>query len=558
MTLRSVAAATSVAGLLQGAAMDSAERVALRGEGRELTYGQLHKVVEQAAVAWHLAGLRPGDRVAVWAGNTIDCAVTMLSVIVAGGVIVPLNPRYTVPEVSGLLARTGCRFIVATDEVAGRNLATEVLPVAGGAQVVVLGEEVPAGATAWRDLYAAGTGQPAPRFEPGDLAAIQFTSGTTGRPKGALLRQSPMVSTARTWANVVGLQPGDGFPVLYPLAHVGGFKTGIISAMHARATMVLIPVVSAPAIVDLVRAGGIAVLNAPPTAQSYVLEARRRGELPGDLGIRTAVIGSAIAPPDLVRGLVTDLGVADVVIGYGLTEATGVCTMTRRGDPVELPCTTIGRAIDDVEVRICPTSSAAEAKGTATETAVSVAGAAAPIAGAAAAIATAAGDPTIGEIEVRGPNVMAGYLDDPEATAEVMHDGWLRTGDLGWIGPDGYVRIAGRARDLVIVGGFNVYPAEIEHVLIEHPGVREVAVVGVPDQRLGEVTAAFVVGDAAPAELLAWCEQRLANFKVPRHIWPVAGLPRNTVGKIVKADLVEEARIRSGRGCAPGDSPAPR
>lgn len=550
MTLRSDAAVTNIAGLLHAAATDSAERVALRGEGRQLTYRQLHAVVAQAAIAWHVAGLRTGDRVAVWAGNTVDCAVTMLSVIVAGGVLVPLNPRYTVPEVSGLLARTGCRFIVATDAIAGRNLAAEVMPVAGGVPVVVLGEDVPAGARAWSELYAAGAGRPTPRFEPSDLAAIQFTSGTTGRPKGALLRQSPMVSTARTWANVVGLQPGDTFPVLYPLAHVGGFKTGIISAMHARATMVLIPVVSAPAIVDLVRAGGISVLNAPPTAQSYVLEARRRGELPGDLGIRTAVIGSAIAPPDLVRGLVTDLGVADVVIGYGLTEATGVCTMTRRGDPVELPCTTIGRAIDDVEVRICPSSAAG------TET--SGADATSSGAGAASLSVGAAGDPVVGEIEVRGPNVMAGYLDDPEATAEVMHDDWLRTGDLGWIGPDGYVRIAGRARDLVIVGGFNVYPAEIEHALIAHPGVREAAVVGVPDQRLGEVTAAFVVGDAAPDELLAWCEQRLANFKVPRHIWPVAELPRNTVGKIVKADLAEQARIRSGRGCAPGDGPAPR
>jgi acyl-CoA synthetase (AMP-forming)/AMP-acid ligase II len=529
MTLGSATAVTSIAELLHAAATDSAERVALRGEGRELTYRQLHDVVNQAAAAWHAAGLRPGDRVAVWAGNTVDCAVTMLSVIVAGGVLVPLNPRYTVAEVSGLLARSRCRFIVATDAVAGRNLAAEVLPVADGTPVVVLGHDVPPGARAWADLYAAGANRPTPRLAPGEIAAIQFTSGTTGKPKGAMLRQAPMVSTARTWAHVVGLQPGDVFPVLYPLAHVGGFKTGIVSAAHARATMVLIPVVSASTIVDLIRAGGISVLNAPPTAQAYVLEARRRGELPGDLGIRTAVIGSAIAPPELVRALVTELGVDDVIIGYGLTEATGVCTMTRRGDPLEIPCTTIGRAIDEVEVRICPTSAA----------------------DAGTSEADAAGEPRIGEIEVRGPNIMAGYLDDPQATADVMHDGWLRTGDLGWIGPDGNVRIAGRARDLVIVGGFNVYPAEIEHVLLDHPGVREAAVVGVPDQRLGEVTAAFVVGDADPDELLAWCEQRLANFKVPRHIWPVAELPRNSVGKIIKADLAAQARLRSGRGSAP-------
>jgi len=309
---------------------------------------------------------------------------------------------------------------------------------------------------------------------------------------------------------VVGLRRGDVYPVLYPLAHVGGFKTGVISAFHARATSTLVPQVSSASIVEIVRSGRVAVLNAPPTAQAYVLAARRSGALPGELGIRTAVIGSATVPPALVRGLVEDLGVADVVIGYGLTEATGVCTMTRRGDPLELVSGTIGRPIDGVEVRVNPTGDGA-ADG-------------------------------VGELEVRGANVMAGYLDDPAATAEAMHDGWLRTGDLGWIGPDGYVRLAGRTRDLVIVGGFNVYPVEIEHALVDHPAVREVAVVGLPDSRLGEVTAAFVVGGGIePDALLAWCRERLANFKVPRHLWLVDELPRNAMGKIVKTDLARRA-----------------
>jgi len=184
--------------------------------------------------------------------------------------------------------------------------------------------------------------------------------------------------------------------------------------------------------------------------------------------------------------------------------------MTRRGDPLELVSGTIGRPIDGVEVRVNPTGDGA-ADG-------------------------------VGELEVRGANVMAGYLDDPAATAEAMHDGWLRTGDLGWIGPDGYVRLAGRTRDLVIVGGFNVYPVEIEHALVDHPAVREVAVVGLPDSRLGEVTAAFVVGGGIePDALLAWCRERLANFKVPRHLWLVDELPRNAMGKIVKTDLARRA-----------------
>jgi acyl-CoA synthetase (AMP-forming)/AMP-acid ligase II len=513
--------ARSLDALLAAAAADAGDVTALVCGDTRYTYAELDAATREGAAVWLRHGLIPGDRVAVWADNTAECAVAMLSIILAGGVLVPLNPRYTRREVAELLPRARCRVVVASDRTARRELAAEAMAVAGDADVVVLGAHVPAGGRSWRELVDANAGARRASAIPLDIAAIQFTSGTTGSPKGALLRQAPMITTARTWSRVVGLGRGDRFPVLYPLAHVGGFKTGLISAIHARATMVLVPVVSAESIVDLVRAGGVAVLNAPPAAQAYVLAARRAGELPGDLGIRTAVIGSAIVPPSLIRGLVEDLGVADVVIGYGLTEATGVCTMTRRGDPVEVVCDSIGRGIDGVDVRIRAT---ADAPG---------------------------GEPVVGEIEVRGDNVMAGYLDDPEATAEAIHDGWLRTGDLGWIGPDGYVHLAGRVKDLVIVGGFNVYPAEVEHALGEHPGVRDVAVVGVPDQRLGEVTAAFVVaadpGGVDGDALVTWCRPRLANFKVPRWFWFVDELPRTPLGKVSRKALGELAtRMSSG------------
>ena len=500
---------STLADLLRAAAADAPDVVALSCDGQDLTYRELAATIGRAAQAWHQHGLRPDDRVAVWADNSLDCALVMLSVIVAGGILVPLNPRYTVAEVAAILPRAACRYIAAASSAGGRTLAADVVGVAGGAEVVTLAGSPAPGTIGWHELLSRADDAPLPHRS-SELAAIQFTSGTTGRPKGALLRQAPMLDTARTWSDVVGLRRGDVYPVLYPLAHVGGFKTGVISAFHARATSTLVPQVSSASIVEIVRSGRVAVLNAPPTAQAYVLAARRSGALPGELGIRTAVIGSATVPPALVRGLVEDLGVADVVIGYGLTEATGVCTMTRRGDPLELVSGTIGRPIDGVEVRVNPTGDGA-ADG-------------------------------VGELEVRGANVMAGYLDDPAATAEAMHDGWLRTGDLGWIGPDGYVRLAGRTRDLVIVGGFNVYPVEIEHALVDHPAVREVAVVGLPDSRLGEVTAAFVVGGGIePDALLAWCRERLANFKVPRHLWLVDELPRNAMGKIVKTDLARRA-----------------
>ncbi len=507
---------TTLDELLASAAKDAADVTALICEGEAVSYAELDERVRAGAAAWQHHGLRPGDRVAVWAVNTIDCTVAMLSAVIGGGVLVPLNPRYTMSEVGEILPRADCRFLLAPDLIAGRRLAEEARSIAGAAEVVTLGEKVPEGGVSWRDFVAAAAGRPVPQVAAGDIMTIQFTSGTTGRPKGALLRQRPMIVTARTWAEVVGLRRGDLYPVTYPLAHIGGFKTGLISPFHARATAVLIPVVSAESVADVVRTHPVAFLNAPPAVQQYILAARRAGEIPGELAIRTAVIGSAIVPPVLVQGLVDELGVDDVIIGYGLTEATGVCTMTRPGDPLDLVCGTIGRPIDGVRARIWAPD--------------------------------ATGHPVVGEIEITGDNVMAGYLDDPDATAEVIHDGWLRTGDLGWIGDDGYVRIAGRARDLVIVGGFNVYPAEIEHALAEHPHVREAAVVGVPDERLGEITVAFVVpadgtgqDGAGEEDLVGWCRERLANFKVPRRVWAVDRLPRGSVGKVAKLELRERA-----------------
>ena len=494
--------------LLTAAAADAADVPAMRYLDRTLTYRELDAAVRAGAAAWQSLGLRPGDRVGVWSPNTLDCAIALLAVVRAGGLIVGINARYTDSEAADLVRRAGCRFVAASRASHGRDLAAAAATFAGEGGATALSTVVGL-EDDWPRLVAeAGPMTPVP---PSELAAIQYTSGTTGRPKGAMLRQAPIIGTSATWARIVGLGRGDVYPVLYPLAHVGGFKTGLIATTHARATIVLLPVVSATSIVEVVAGGGVTVLNAPPTAQAYVLAARRAGQLPGDLGIRTVVCGAATVPPDLIRGMLDEVGVTTFINGYGLTEATGVCAMTRPGDPMDVVTGTIGRPIDGVEARVRPATD---------ET-------------------SQPGGPVIGELEVRGYNVMAGYLDDPEATAEAIVDGWLRTGDLGWIDDAGNIHIAGRSKDLVIVGGFNVYPAEIEHTLVEHPAVVEAAVIGVPDERLGEVTAAFVVANAtvSPDELVSWCRQRLANFKVPRQVRLVDDLPRTAAGKISKRDL---------------------
>jgi HIP---CoA ligase len=520
MTLRERVSET-VAGELSAAARDSADGVALYHPDGSLTFAQLRDAVWRAAAGLAGHGVKPGTRVALWAPNTLDTAIALLGTLVAGGIVVPLNTRYRSHEMAEILASARCEVVIAPSLFLGRQYAVEALEVTGDASVIALGDNPPAGTVPWGRLSDAPSEQDAAQLEQAlavqsgeDVVVIQYTSGTTGRPRGAMLRQGPMLATAATWCDVVGMHEGDVYPVAYPLSHVGGFKTGLLTTITARATAVLIPVVTADSLVEAITGHSATIFNGPPPVLRTVLAAARDGRLPG-ARIREVVTGSAIVPPQLVRELVAELGVENVIIAYGLTEATGVCTMTRRGDSIDLICETLGTPIEGVQVRIDPAAD------------------------------QGADGRSIGEIEVSGPNVMVGYLEDPASTEQVMHDGWLRTGDIGWIGDDGYVRIAGRAKDMVIVGGFNVYPAEIEHVIADHPAVSEAAVVGIPDERLGEVTVAYALvaggAEVTPGELIEWCRERLANFKVPRKVWIVPSLPRGAVGKIAKTELRDRA-----------------
>ena len=536
--------AATIAGELSAAAEQCPDDIAVCCDTGQRTFSEYRRDVWQAAAALAACGLQPGDRVALWLPNTLDGATALLGVMVAGGTAVTLNTRYRAQEVAGILRRARCRLVIADGAFLGRNYAAEAAEVAGGIPVWCVGAGAPGGTRSWAQALAAGTGQEqelarrAAAASGDDIAVVQYTSGTTGQPKGAALRQGPMLATSAAWADIVGLRRGDVYPVTYPIAHVGGYKTGLLATLIARATTVLIPVITTETLAAAIRAHPPTVLNGPPPVLRSVLSALHDGLLPATTRIRTAVTGSAIVPPQLIRDLARDLGAADVINAFGSTEASGACTMTRRGDPVELVCETVGAAIPGVEVRIAP--------------AADLVGAGSP-------------DPEspdlqrparVGEIEVRGGNVMAGYLDDPLATAAALHDGWLRTGDIGWIGPDQYLRIVGRAKDMLVVGGFNVFPAEVEHVLADHPGVAEAAVVGIPDERLGEVPVAFVVPAATAAgpggpdldELIAWCRDRLANFKVPRRIWAAGSLPRVTAGKVAKPELRRQAIALAGRG----------
>ena len=352
--------------------------------------------------------------------------------------------------------------------------------------------------------------------EPGDVSDLIFTSGTTGRPKGAAATHAQSLRTFGTWSSIVGLGAGDRYLVVNPFFHTFGYKAGILACLMAGATVVPEPVFDAAAVMARIGAERISVLPGPPTLYQTLLADPRRAE--HDLSsLRLGVTGAAVVPVELVQAMRDELGFGTVLTAYGLTESCGTVTMCRRSDPPEIVAGTSGRAIPGLEVR-------AVAEG----------------------VEVATGEP--GEIVVRGYTVMPGYWGNEAATAETIDaEGWLHTGDVGVMDAAGNVTITDRVKDMYVVGGFNAYPAEIEAILRGHEGVGQVAVVGVPDDRMGEVGCAYVVPAAAgaagadPVELgraiLDWSRGAMANYKVPRGVVLVDALPVNASGKVLKREL---------------------
>jgi acyl-CoA synthetase (AMP-forming)/AMP-acid ligase II len=375
----------------------------------------------------------------------------------------------------------------------------------------------------WPDFMALATRvssgeakQRAEAVEPSDLSDIIFTSGTTGHPKGVMCTHAQSLRAFRDWSDTVGLRAGDRYLVVLPFFHTFGYKAGWLSSFMMGATVLPQAVFDVTQVLERVGRDRITVLPGPPALYQSFLA---RDDLASfDLtSLRLAVTGAAVIPVELIHRMRRELHIETVITGYGLTEGTGVSTMCRVGDDPETIATTSGRAIPGVEVR-CVDDAGRD---------------------------LAPGQP--GEIVVRGYTVMRGYFgDQAETAATIDADGWLYTGDIGVMDARGYVRITDRKKDMFIVGGFNAYPAEIESVILQHPAVAQAAVVGAPDERLGEVGVAFVVQKMGepldPDALMAWCRERMANFKVPRRVVVVDALPMNATGKVLKYRLREQAR----------------
>jgi acyl-CoA synthetase (AMP-forming)/AMP-acid ligase II len=460
---------------------------------RTVSYAELLHLVEATSQVYVDNGACREDRIVVWGPNSIDWAVAALAVSYAGAVLVPVNSRYVGAEVAEIVERTAATKAVVHNGFLGRDQVYELSKAGVEDRVIFpLDELMAASRTA--------EGMQHEDVQPDDLADILFTSGTTGRSKGAMSAHRQTIGVARAWAGLGGVRQDDRYLVVNPFFHSFGYKIGIVVGLLTGCTLYPMATFDVDEAMRLIESERITVFPGAPTLYQSMLNAPGRSER--DLSsLRLAVTGAAVVPVVLIEKMRNELAIDQVVTAFGMTEAV-VVTMCREGDSAETVATTNGRAIPGMEIRIADN----------------------------------------GELLVRGDYVMLGYLDDEAATAEAVdEDGWLHTGDVGSLDEDGNLTITDRLKDMYISGGFNVYPAEVEQALARLDGVADVAVVGVPDERMGEVGRAYVVRAAGAAltedAVVGFAKERMANFKVPRQVAFVDALPRNLSGKVLKTEL---------------------
>lgn len=517
----------SIAALTASAAERFPDRTAVVDGAARVSFERLYEEAREFGAALAAAGVEPGDRVGIWAFNSREWIVALLGLYQAGAVLVPVNTRFKGREAADILRRAKVKVVVTVTDFLGNDYV-EMLTGSGASlpdlRMIVIARGRPSGdAVPWDGFLAGSTvdgraeiDRRRAALDRDDTSDILFTSGTTGTPKGVVMTHGRTLGVGTDWVAMTGLSAGDRYLMANPYFHMFGFKGGILACLAAGATMYPQAVLDVDTVLGQVAEERITVLPGPPALYHAILEhpGRDRYDLSS---LRVAVTGAADIPVELIRRVRDELPFSVVIAGYGLTEG-GTASSTSPDDDPETIATTVGRARPGFEIRVVDGTGDDAPRG------------------------------EVGEVVLRGPTVMAGYLDDPEATAAVLsEDGGLRTGDLGRLDERGRLRIAGRSKDMFLVGGFNAYPAEIEAMLLEHPGVREAAVIGVPDERLGEVGMAFVVPrPPAPSaeDLIAWCRERMANYKVPRFVELIDELPLTASGKVLKTALRERAATR--------------
>ena len=483
------------------------DAAALRQDGTTWTYQDLVRSASRHAQQLVAGGLAPGDRVLLVAPTSVGFVQVYLGLLAAGAVAVTVNPLCTAREMQYFAEDSGCRAIVAWHE----NAAAAVEEVAGrlGLSFAVLDDMTPGTGDAVFDPVARSAD---------DAAVLLYTSGTTGRPKGAIITLGNIFAATRAIQLTYHTSEHDRVGTALPLFHVYGQVAVLSAALAAGASVSLLRPFTGAGALRMVERDSLTVLSGVPTMWIAMLEsARNLDPLPNITTLRLTTSGGASLPLEINRAFAAMFG-ADVLDGYGLSETTAVATCHRQElEPRE---GSVGQAVPGVEIAIVDEHGHGVPAG------------------------------TVGEITVAGENVMAGYWGRPQDTADVLSQGRIATGDLGRLDDDGYLWVVGRTKELIIRGGYNVYPREVEEVLYEHPAVLEVAVIGVPDDRLGEEVAAVVAlrnGQSVTADdLRTWLDERVAAYKVPRLYQFVESLPKGSTGKVQKIAIDRDALAGAG------------
>lgn len=480
---------------------------------RSWSFAELWADARASASAMLASGIGHGNRIAIWAPNSREWILAALGAHCVGATIIPLNTRFKASEAVDILRRGAAKLLFAPGDFLGQDYAQLI----AGADLPDLQDTILLDSK-WDAFVARGQGADDPAvtialaaLSPDDISDIIFTSGTTGRPKGALTAHCQVTQIFGDWAVRTGLRAGDRYLIVNPFFHTFGYKAGWVACLLRGATIIPMAMFDVPETVRQIEVNRISFIPGPPTIYQSLLHELAGGKPHDFSSLRVAVTGAAPVAPALVDRMRTELGMSNIVNGYGMTEC-GVIAMTRQGDDDETVARTCGYPMPGIAVRCVDAAGKDVATG------------------------------EEGELWVRGPSVMRGYLDDPEATAEAIDAaGWLHTGDIGTIDARGYLNITDRKKDMYISGGFNVYPAEVEKQLMDHPAIAAAAVIGVADERMGEVGRAYVVlragAQANEAELRDWARETMANYKAPRQIVLVEDLPRNAAGKVLKTEL---------------------
>jgi len=495
-------------------------------EDKRIRYRELNERVNEFASGLLKLGIKKGDKIGLWMPNYPEWVIAYFGIAKAGGVVVPMNTRYKTHEVEYILNNSeatalimidtfvGIDFIKMMNELRGKIPKLESVIVFGNPEEGMHGfYEICEKGKDWKNDKDFEERKKS--LTPEDCVFILYTSGTTGNPKGAMLSHNNMGTNARDVAGVLKTTERDRFLLAVPFFHCFGCVMGILGSIIYGASMVPMLMFKGKEAMELVEKEKISILYGVPTMFVLELEAFRKYGYNID-SLRTGIMAGAPCPVEIMRGVMEEMH-CNVCIAYGLTEASPVITMTRFDDPIDKRVKTVGKTLPGTEVRIVDDLHKSVPAG------------------------------SRGELACKGYNVMLGYYKMPQKTKEVIdEEGWLYSGDLAVMDEEGYISIVGRKKDMIIVGGFNVYPREIEEFLFTHPKIQNVSVIGFPDKIFGEVVMVCVIPKEGvnldPQEIAEFCKGKIANFKVPRYVKIVDQMPMTASGKIQKYKLREEAQ----------------